>query len=166
MTGSAGLLLQSAKVQILLGILVLVVVAGATYLLTDGSSGDSNNSADATNIPVGSFGDVTQPGLDRATEGLCEVRSDMQHGDLDGARTAFYDQAHLFLHQLAAQVQDKDLDQASSLLIAKYHLEDILPAEGQVTTGAAPDDSVITDLLTQVHKSAEVLGFKAPECSQ
>jgi hypothetical protein len=163
MTGSAGPLLQNAKLQVLLGVVVLVVVAGATFLLT-GGSGDSNNGADATNIPVGSFGDVTQPGLERATEGLCEVRDDMKKDDLNSARTAFYDQAHLFLHQLAAQVQEKDLDQASSLLIAKYHLEDILPAEGQVATGAIPDEGLIDDLLTQVHKSAEVLGFKAPDC--
>ncbi len=163
MTGSAGFLLRNPKGQVLLGVLVLVIVAGATYLLVGGSgNGDSGNN----NIAVGSFGDVTQPSLDTAVQGLCEVRSDMQQGDLASARTAFYDKAHLFLHQLAAEVQDKDIDQASSLLIAKYQLEDLLPPQGQVATGAAPDGQVISDLLVQVDQSAAVLGFNAPKCSE
>jgi hypothetical protein len=160
-------LLHTTKGRVLLGLVVVVVAAAAAFLVAQASGGGSGN----TNFTsLGSFGDVTQPELDTAVQGLCEVRTDLQRGDHDAAKTVFYDKAHLFLHQLAAQVQDKDVDQATSLLVAKYKVESLLLLPPETTPSATGSngspDALVADLLDQVQKSAAVIGFTAPDCSQ
>jgi hypothetical protein len=110
---------RTTKGKVLLAAAVLIVAVVAGVVVTSVLGGGT---ADGNAAAPGSFGNVTQAGLTTAVEGLCGVRSDLQANDLAAARTAFYDKAHLFLHQLAAEVQVKNVDQATSLLVAGRHL--------------------------------------------
>ncbi len=162
----SGFSLQNTKVQALLAVVVLVVVVVATVLISGALGGGSDgNSA----VAPGSFGNVTQAGIDNAIDGLCEVQVDFLQGDIAAARTPFYDKAHLFLHQMAAEVQEKDVTQATSLLVAKYKVENVILLPDNPPTPTSADgspDALITDLLVQVKQSAAVLGFTAPDCAQ
>ena len=144
---------------------VLIVAVGAGFLIIEVTQGNSGNSAIP---PIGSFGNVTQASLNTAVAGLCEVRAEIQTNQ-PAARATFYDKSHLFLHQLAAEVQDKDVNQATSLLIAKYQVEALLPADSSTpvaaTTATTSPDGLVSDLIAQVQQSAAVLGFTAPNCS-
>lgn len=166
----SGLTLRTTRGKVLLGAVVLVVAVVAGLVITQATQGNGSDTAAA--VSSGSFGSVTQPSLDTAVAGLCEVRSLLQQGNQPAARAAFYDKSHLFLHQLAAQVQNKDLSQATSLLVAKYQVENLLPPDGQTpiastdSAASSTPEQLVSDLLDQVQQSAKLLGFKAPDCSQ
>jgi hypothetical protein len=140
--------------------IVLVVAVAAGVAVASGLRGDSP-STDASGLSA----PVTAESLDVAVQGLCEVRSDLENDDSHAARTVFYDKSHLFLHQLAAAVQVKDRDRATSLLIAKYRVEDLMPASGQPQATSDTDPPLlITQLLQEVGASAALLGMSAPDC--
>ena len=150
-------------------VLIGAVLAGygITLALNGGGSSDGVN-----NVPVGSFGNITQANLDTAVEGICAVRDDFQRGNEAAAREVFYDKSHLFLHQLAAQVQDKDVQTATNLLLAMYFVENVIPPPAQTpvpVTGPEknlPPAELATRLIDQVQQAAPVVGFQAPNCTQ
>ncbi|HEX5369751.1 MAG TPA: hypothetical protein VFY10_10100 [Dehalococcoidia bacterium] len=158
----------TGKVLLPIGVLIVAVLVGyGVMLATQGSSSNGT-----TNVPVGSFGNVTQPALDTAVAGLCAARDDFQLGDEPAARQVFYDKSHLVLHQLAAQVQDKDVNTATNLLLAMYFVENVIPPQGQTpvpVTGPEKDlpaPELVSRLLAQVQQSAALIGFQASNCTQ
>ncbi len=167
----SGWTLHSTKGKYFLALAVLIVAVLAGYGITLAMSGGGSSNS-VTNVPVGSFGNVTQPSLDAAVGGLCQARSDFQQGDQAAARTVFYDKSHLLLHQLAAQVQDKDVTTATNLLLAMYFVENVIPPPGGTpvpVTGPdanLPAPELVTRLIDQVQQSAAVIGFQAPNCTQ
>jgi len=145
------------KIALVAIVLVVALVAGVAVAGGLGGGSASSN--------AGLSGPVTAESLDVAVAGLCQVRSDWESGDPQAARAVFYDKAHLFLHQLAAAVEVKDRDRATSLLIAKYRVEDLMPASGQPRPSADTDPSLlVTQLLQEVAASASLLGLSAPDC--
>jgi hypothetical protein len=64
-----------------------------------------------------------------ALQGLCDAESAAAAGDVRAARTAFADRAHATLHQVAADLQDRNPSFAGQLLEAKQSVEAAL-AEG------------------------------------
>jgi hypothetical protein len=140
--------------------LVLVIALAAGVALASGGRGDSAPAADTSLTAP-----VTAKSLDVAVSGLCDVRTAFQKDDAQEARTIFYDKSHLFLHQLAAAVQDTNRDRATSLLIAKYRVEDLIPASGQPAATSDTDPQLlVTQLLQEVAASASLLGLSAPDC--
>jgi hypothetical protein len=62
-------------------------------------------------------------GPQAAVEGLCEAET-LAAGGLQGeAQQVFQDQSHAYLHELAAQLQERDRDLAGQLLEAKQEVE-------------------------------------------
>ncbi len=167
----SGWTLHSTKGKYLLALAVLIVAVVAGYGITAAMSGGGSSNTTA-NVPVGSFGNVTQPALDTAVAGLCQVRTDFQQSDQAAARSVFYDKSHLLLHQLAAQVQEKDVPDATNLLLAMYYVENLIPPPGGTpvpVTGPdanLPPPELVTRLIGQVQQSAAVIGFQAPNCTQ
>jgi hypothetical protein len=146
------------KIALLAIVLVIAIAAGV--IVAGGLSGDAAPSA-------GGSGAVSAEALDTAVSGLCQMRLALDQGDIQEARTIFYDKAHLFLHQLAAAVEVKDRDRATSLLIAKYRVEDLVPPSGQLPATAAGDTApslLVSQLLQEVGPSAKILGLSAPDC--
>ena len=168
----SGWTLHSTTGKYILALAVLAAAVLAGYGITLAMNGGGSSADTVTNVPVGSFGNVTQPSLDTAVDGLCQVRSDFQQGDMTAARSVFYDKSHLLLHQLAAQVQAKDVPTATNLLLAMYYVENLIPAPGGTpvpVTGAdanLPPPELVTRLIAEVQQSAAVIGFQAPNCTQ
>jgi hypothetical protein len=59
----------------------------------------------------------------RANAGLCQARAAARSGDLTGSRSAFFNRAHLSLHQLAVEATSRDRPAAARLLKAKEAVE-------------------------------------------
>jgi hypothetical protein len=136
-----------------LAVILLAVAIGAGIVIAGMLGSDSGSGATAG-------GAVTAAGLATAVDGLCRVSANLQTGDGEAARDAFYDKSHLFLHQLAAAVQEKDRDRATSLLVAKYRVEDLLAASGGGGDGA----SAVAQLQQEVAAASAILGLSAPGC--
>jgi hypothetical protein len=62
-------------------------------------------------------------GPQAAVEGLCEAETLAAGGLQDEAQQVFQDQSHAYLHELAAQLQERDRDLAGQLLEAKQEVE-------------------------------------------
>jgi len=58
-----------------------------------------------------------------AVEGLCEAETLAAGGLQDEAQQVFQDQSHAYLHELAAQLQERDRALAGQLLEAKQEVE-------------------------------------------
>lgn len=58
-----------------------------------------------------------------AIEGLCEAETLAAGGLQDEAQQVFQDQSHAYLHELAAQLQERDRALAGQLLEAKQEVE-------------------------------------------
>jgi hypothetical protein len=139
---------------------LLAVAVGAGVAISRAIDGDTGPTASAAGEQL------TARSLAIAVEGLCSVRADFESGDVEAARAVFYDKSHLFLHQLAAAVEVEDRNRATSLLIAKYRVEDLVAASDGSAIGADPEtpSSVTTQLLHEVAAAASVLGLSAPDC--
>ena len=72
-------------------------------------------------------GPVTGPAA--AVQGLCDAEAAAAAGDVEAASVAFADRAHATLHQVAADLQERDPALAGRLLEAKQGVEAAL-AEG------------------------------------
>ena len=66
---------------------------------------------------------------------------------MDEARRVFQDQSHAYLHQLAAELQERDRSLAAELLEAKQQVERAFQAEG--------DPELMTDLITRLRQVVE-----------
>ena len=82
-----------------------------------------------------------------AVTGLCEAQSLASGGGLDQARQVFQDQSHAYLHQLAAELQERDRSLAAELLEAKQQVERALQARG--------DAELLTDLISRLRVVVE-----------
>jgi hypothetical protein len=58
-----------------------------------------------------------------AVEGLCKAEALAAQGQQDEARKVFQDQSHAYLHELAAQLQERNRALAAQLLEAKQQVE-------------------------------------------
>jgi hypothetical protein len=86
-------------------------------------------------------------GPQAAVTGLCEAQSFASGGGLDEARQVFQDQSHAYLHQLAAELQERDRSLAADLLEAKQQVERALQAGG--------DAELLTDLISRLRVVVE-----------
>ena len=86
-------------------------------------------------------------GPQAAVTGLCEAQSLASGGGLDEARQVFQDESHAYLHQLAADLQERDRSLAAELLEAKQQVERALQAGG--------DAELLTDLIGRLRMVVE-----------
>jgi hypothetical protein len=82
-----------------------------------------------------------------AVTGLCEAQSLASGGGLEESRQVFQDQSHAYLHQLAAELQERDRSLAAELLEAKQQVERAFQAEA--------DPELLTDLIVQLREVVE-----------
>jgi hypothetical protein len=95
-----------------------------------------------------------------AVEGLCEAETLASGGELGEARRVFLDQSHAYLHELAAQLQERDRALAAQLLEAKQEVERVLQ-------GAAPPEILagrIGGLRAVVESALVVIGLTNVGC--
>jgi hypothetical protein len=145
---------------------VLAVVAGiAVGVLVSGLVSSGGPAGESPAQPA-----VSQKGLTVAVQGLCTAQASAANGDLAASRESFLNQAHVFLHSLAASVETQDREVATSLLVAMFRVEGLLSVpSGQTTipalslTPAQPGD-MFASLLTTVRQAADLLGLSAPSC--
>jgi hypothetical protein len=71
----------------------------------------------------GSAGETSPEPYGPAQQGLCRALAQARAGRPDGARREFFDSAHAPLHQLAAEVAERDRPAAAHLLEAKAVVE-------------------------------------------
>jgi hypothetical protein len=95
-----------------------------------------------------------------AVEGLCEAETLASGGLVGEARRVFQNQSHAYLHELAAQLQDRDRSLAAELLQAKQRVESSLQG------GANPElvASLIGGLRAVVESSVAAVGLKNVGC--
>ena len=86
-------------------------------------------------------------GPQAAVTGLCEAQSAASGGGVDEARQVFQDQSHAYLHQLAAELRERDRSLAADLLEAKQQVERAFQAEG--------DPELLTDLIVRLRAVVE-----------
>jgi hypothetical protein len=86
-------------------------------------------------------------GPQAAVTGLCEAQSLASGGGLDEARQVFQDESHAYLHQLAAELQERDRSLAAELLEAKQQVERALQAGG--------DAELLSDLISRLRVVVE-----------
>ncbi len=160
-------LLHTSLAKVILVVVAFGLAIGAGMAISGAFSSDSSP-ADVALAPTEP---VTQSALNVAVAGLCSMRTNLQQGQLTDAHNIFYDKSHLFLHQLAAAVEKKDINQASNLLLAKYRVEDLIstfgatPAASPTPAAASPVD-LVGQLLQQVQASAVLLGLQSPSCQE
>ena len=83
----------------------------------------------------------------RAVAGLCAAARHARAGDVDDARTTFFDQSHDDLHQLADETAGDDRAAAANLLEAKETVE----ADLEDSSGSLADD---LDILVETTRAA------------
>ncbi|HZA27503.1 MAG TPA: hypothetical protein VE915_07655 [Actinomycetota bacterium] len=115
----------------------LIVAVGLTVLATacTGTGQKTDSTAQGSSSPQA------------AVTGLCEAQSLASGGGLDEARQVFQDQSHAYLHQLAAELQERDRSLAAELLEAKQQVERALQA------GADPE--LLADLIGRLRAVVE-----------
>lgn len=104
--------------------------------------------------------DTTSP-YDSVVAGLCTAERRADAGDTNGARTAFLDQAHAGLHELAAATQQRDRTRAGALLEAKERVETDLSASSQ-----APLPADLRVLVDRTVAATIAVGQPSRGCSQ
>jgi hypothetical protein len=98
--------------------------------------------------------------LQEAVQGLCRAEALAREGDVPGARAAFVNRSHTYLHELAADVTDRDPAAAAALLEAKQRVEAAL---GDPTDGARLAE-LVADLLDTVDAAAGAAGLAETRC--
>jgi hypothetical protein len=99
-------------------------------------------------------------GPQAAVQGLCEAETLASGGLVGEARRVFQDQSHAYLHELAAQLQERDRALAAQLLEAKQRVESGLQG------GANPEilASQIGGLRAVVESAVAAVGLKNVGC--
>jgi hypothetical protein len=95
-----------------------------------------------------------------AVTGLCEAQRLAPDRPSDAGRV-FFDQAHVPLHDLAAEVGDTDRDAAAGLLEAKESVESVLEEDDVDGTGLSED---LADLLDATVAALRAVDIEAPTC--
>jgi hypothetical protein len=102
--------------------------------------------------------------LHRASQGLCDAQVLAFESNVPRAASVFDREAHAFLHELAADLEEVDRAAAAGLLEAKQRLEAILADPVR----ADPQDVVvlITELQRALRDGAEAAGLPTPLCGE
>lgn len=95
-----------------------------------------------------------------AIEGLCEAETLAAGGLQEEAQQVFQDQSHAYLHELAAQLQDRDRELAGQLLEAKQEVEVALQEMSDPETLAFR----IGELRAVVESAVAVVGLTNVGC--
>ena len=106
----------------------------------------------------------SEAGLQRASQGLCDAQVLAFESNVPRAASVFDREAHGFLHELAADLEEVDRAAAAGLLEAKQRLEAILADPVR----ADPQDVVvlITELQRALREGAEAAGLPTPLCRE
>ena len=106
----------------------------------------------------------SEAGLQRASQGLCDAQVLASESNVPRAASVFDREAHGFLHELAADLEEVDRAAAAGLLEAKQRLEAILADPVR----ADPQDVVvlITELQRALREGAEAAGLPTPLCRE
>lgn len=130
----------------------LVAVAALTILVGCGDG-------DGGSPPAATVPGLPAPQVDDAVKGLCQAREEAG-GDVNGARTTFYDRSHEPLHVVARALEPVDRPLAGRLLEAKEAVEADLASPSR-----APALSADLDRLLEVTRaSLSRLSVAAPSC--
>ena len=110
--------------------------------------------------PVSEAAPAADPGLQRASAGLCDALRASSAGDVGRAATVFEDEAHGYLHELADRVEAQDRAAAAELLQAKQR------AEAALARPWAPEEvaQALEELGEELADSAATLGMQRPSC--
>ena len=106
----------------------------------------------------------SEAGLQRASQGLCDAQVLAFESNVPRAATVFDREAHGFLHDLAADLEEVDRAAAAGLLEAKQRLEAILadPVRADPQEVAV----LITELQRALRDGAEAAGLPTPLCEE
>jgi hypothetical protein len=106
----------------------------------------------------------SEVGLQRASQGLCDAQVLAVESNVPRAATVFDREAHGFLHELAADLEEVDRAAAAGLLEAKQRLEAILadPVRADPQEVAV----LITELQRALRDGAEAAGLPTPLCGE
>ena len=126
---------------------IAIAVGSMTIFAEDDHDAEASHSGDGS-------------GYVSLVTGLCEARS-LAGSDVEAAATAFENEAHVPLHDLAAEVGDADRDAAASLLEAKETVESDL-AEGLVEGEVLKDH--MGGLLDATVTALRAIDVEAPTC--
>ncbi|MGH2683509.1 MAG: hypothetical protein ACRDIX_09790 [Actinomycetota bacterium] len=114
--------------------------------------------------PGGSATAVAPADLTVALGALCRAADFARGGDLFEARRTFQDQAHAFLHELAARGETRARPAVARLLEAKQRVEAALGAGGN---GAPAEVGVLLESLeVATRELAGALDTPAPRCGR
>ena len=112
-------------------------------------------------------GSPRQARLREAAQGLCSAEALARDGQVEAARSRFFDRSHAFLHELAEVVTRRDPTAAAALLEAKQRLESAL--DPTLDTGPTPDGpqvaGLVADLRAALGSAAGVVELAVPECA-
>lgn len=100
--------------------------------------------------------------LQEAVHGLCQAEALARDGDVAGARAAFLNRSHTYLHELAADVTARDPAAVAALLEAKQGVEAALD---ESTDSARLADQVAA-LLETVRAAARSAGLRDAPCGE
>jgi hypothetical protein len=102
--------------------------------------------------------------LQRASQGLCDAQVLAFESNVPRAASVFDREAHGFLHELAADLEEVDRAAAAGLLEAKQRLEAILadPVRADPQEVAV----LITELQRALRDGAEAAGLPTPLCGE
>lgn len=103
--------------------------------------------------------------LQVAAEGLCDAEVLALDGQIEAARTRFFDRSHSYLHELAALATERDPGAAASLLEAKQRLEETL--KGTLGGGDVSPAEVarqIAAVLDGLRRAAVAVGLPQHAC--
>jgi hypothetical protein len=98
--------------------------------------------------------------LHAAAQGLCDAETLARDGDVAGARNAFVNRSHSYLHELAAEITDRDPAAAAALLEAKQRVEATLGD----TSDTARLAQLVAELLEAMDVAATAAGLGDPTC--
>jgi hypothetical protein len=97
-----------------------------------------------------------------ALAGLCRAAGSARSGDLFEAQRTFQNQAHAFLHELAARGDEEVRPAVARLLQGKQRVEAALAADS--ATNPAEVAALLEELEVATRDLAGALGTPAPRC--
>jgi hypothetical protein len=112
----------------------------------------------------GSATSAPPPDLSAALAGLCRAEDLARAGDLRNARATFEDQAHAYLHELAADAESRARAAVGRLLEAKNRVEAAL--RGEADQAPAEVGARLATLEAVTREVAAALGTPAPRCAE
>lgn len=112
----------------------------------------------------GSATAVAPADLTVALAGLCRAADFAGSGDVFEARRTFQNQAHAFLHRLAAEGDARARPAVARLLEAKQRVETALGTRGNETPAEVA--ALLGELEVATRELAGALGTPAPRCGR